>query len=119
MCGLFENKEQNNETNQPSSINWDRFNSEFVRLESDVPRKLKMTNWRQGTWFNTPGLRFDVVEVDGNPANRIFSTTSKRLIHMLKPFIMRAEAQGKTTITVSICRSGEGLNTAYDVREDE
>ena len=39
-----------------NNIEWDRFEPGFVRLERNVPKKLKLTNWRQGTWFDKTGI---------------------------------------------------------------
>lgn len=97
-------------------IDWGRFETEFVKLENGRTKKLKLSNWRQGSWFNMPGLRFDVIEEDSKKVDKIFSTTSKRLIKALKPIIVEAEAQGSKVICVSILRIGEGLNTFYEVK---
>ena len=97
-------------------INWGKFRTEYVRLETGYAKKLKLAKWRQVLWFNSPGLRFDVLEEDSKPVNKIFSTTSKRLIRELKPIVQKAEEQGRTEISVSILKTGEGLNTLYEVK---
>lgn len=103
----------------PTDINWEKFSTDFVRLETDVVKTLTLTNWRQGNWFNMPGLRFDVLKEDGIAKPKIFTTTSKRLIRALKPIIVKAEKQNQKTICVSITRLGEGLNTTYEVKEED
>lgn len=121
MAGLFGKEKQAKENienkENKEQIVWSAFDT-FVKFETGVPKRLKLTNWRQGNWFNMPGLRFDVLEEDSVPKNKIFSTTSKRLIRALKPIILKAEAQGKQVISVSITRIGEGLNTIYEVKEN-
>ena len=97
-------------------IDWERFRSDYVKLETGVEKILKLTNWRQGAWFNAPGIRFDVLEEDSEPVTKVFTVTSKRLIRALKPIILKAEDQGRDIICVSILRIGEGLNTHYEAR---
>lgn len=116
MSPLFKDK-QNLTQDRPNEINWSTFEN-FVKLETGVPKTLKLTHWRQGNWFNMPGLRFDVLEEDGIPKAKILTTTSKRLIRALKPVIQKAEQKGRHEIAVSITRIGEGLNTIYEVKED-
>lgn len=99
-------------------IDWKKFEDNYVRLDTGVEKQLKLTNWRQGTWFNMPGIGFDVIEEDGVSVNgKIFTTTSKRLIRKLKPIIRNADELGIEEITVEITRIGEGMNTSYSVEE--
>lgn len=98
-------------------IDWEKFRTIFVKLETDVPKKLKLTNWLQGSLFDRPGIRFDVLEEDSVTVNKTFSITSKRLIQALKPIIQKAEKQKKKAISVSILRTGERLDTLYEVSE--
>lgn len=98
-------------------IEWNKFHMEYVKLKT-AEKKLKLTNWRQGTYFDKPGLRFDVVEEDSQPVSRIFSTTSKRLIKALQPIIEKAEKQNTKVISVTIRKTGQGLKTSYEVQEN-
>ncbi len=99
-------------------IDWGTFKTDFVKLETEVAKRLKLTNWRQGTYFDKPGLRFDVIEEDSRKVSKVFSTTSKRIIRALRPIIQKAEEKGKSVISVSILRIGEGMNTLYEVKEN-
>ena len=99
-----------------NEIDWGKFDTDFVKIETGVTKKLKLANWRQGSWFNTSGIRFEVIEEDSKKVSKIFTTTSKRLVRILKPFIMKAETQKATVISISILRVGEGLNTFYEVK---
>ena len=99
-------------------IEWNKFQMDYVRLKTGIATILKLTNWRQGIYFSKPGLRFDVVEEDSEPVNKIFTTTSKRLIKELQPIIVKAEKQGSRIITVGILKNGEGLDTSYEVEEN-
>ncbi len=104
--------------NYDPGIDWDKFKTDFVRLETDAQKKLKLTKWRQRALFDKPGLRFDVLEEDSVTVDKTFSVTSKRLIRALKPIIQKAEKQRKKVISVSILRTGAGLDTSYEVKED-
>ena len=99
-------------------IDWGKFRTDFVRLETDAPKKLKLTNWRQGSLFDKPGLRFDVLEEDSVTVDKALNVTSKRLIRALRPIIQKAEKGKKRVIFVSILRKGQGLDTSYQVKEN-
>lgn len=103
---------------ETSHIQWDRFETDFVSMETGVARNLKLSNWQQGTWFDMPGLQFHVLEEDSKPTEKVFRTTSKRLVRELKPIIQKAQKDGRSVISVSITRMGDGLNTTYEVREN-
>ena len=97
-------------------INWKRFEDKYIRLETDVEKKLKLMKWQGGVWFGKPGIRCDVVEEDGRPVQKQFTITSQRLIRALRPIILQAEQQKRNAIGVSIIRSGEEFATKYAVR---
>ena len=106
------------EETQTSRIEWKKFETDYVKLETGRTKRLKLTNWQQGSWFNKPGLRFDVLEEDSEPVNKTFTTTSRQIIRALKPMIQKAEERGYREISVSILRVGEGLSTLYEVKEN-
>ena len=100
-------------------IDWDEFNDRYIRLVTGVEKKMELTNWTGGIWFERPGINFDVVREDGKKAEqKQFTATSRRLIRALKPILIRAEQEGRKTISVSILRTGEGQDTQYSVSED-
>ena len=101
-----------------SGIDWEKFRKEFVKLETDVQKELKLTNWRQRALFDKPGLLFDVLAEDSVTVDKTFSITSKRLIQALMPIIKKAEKQKKKVISVSILRTGTGFDTSYKVKEE-
>lgn len=79
-------------------------------------KKLQLVNWTGGEWFGRTGVNFEVVEEDDKPADgKQFTVTSRRLIALLKPIILRAEEEGQSTITVRVLRTGEGMDTRYQV----
>ncbi len=92
-----------------------KFESSFIRLERNVPKKLKLTNWRHGEWFDKKGIRFDVIEEDSVPKNKIYTVTSRRLLIALEPIISKAEKNGEKVISVTIAKMGDGFDTSYDV----
>ncbi len=100
------------------SIDWGKFKTDFVKMETGVEKKLKLTKWRQELRFDKPGIRFDVLEEDSVTVGKTFSITSKRLIQALKPIIQKAEKQKKRVISVSILRTGEEFDTSYEVKEE-
>lgn len=101
-----------------SGIDWGKFETDFVKIDTGVEKKLKLSNWRQSSLFDKPGLCFDVLEEDSVVVDKTFSITSKRLIQALRPIIQKAEKQGKKIIFVSILRTGERLDTSYQVKEN-
>ena len=101
---------------QQTGIDWKKFETDYVQLETGKRKALKLTNWQQGSWFNKPGLGFDVLEEDSRPVSKTFTTTSRQIIRALKPIIKMAEEQGYREISVSILRIGEGLNTLYELK---
>jgi len=101
-----------------SGIDWEKFRKEYVKLETDVRKKLKLTNWHQRALFDKPGLRFDVLAEDSVTVDKTFSITSKRLIQALRPIVKRAEKQKKKVISVSILRTGTGFDTSYEIKEE-
>jgi hypothetical protein len=108
----------NEDENSSPGIDWGKFKREYVKLETDVRKRLKLTNWRQRALFDKLGLLFDVLEENSVTVDKTFSVTSKRLIRALKPIIQKAEKQKKKVISVSILRTGAGLDTSYEVKED-
>ena len=78
---------------------------------------MKLTHWHDGIWFDKPGIRFEVLEEDGTASQKQLTVTSRRLIRALKPILVKAEDQQKDVVSVSILRSGEGLDTRYRVKD--
>ena len=103
---------------QTDGINWGEFETDYVQLETGRTKCLKLTNWKQGSWFNKPGLYFDVLEEDSVKVNKTFTTISRQIIRALKPMIQKAEERCYREISVSILRVGEGLSTLYEVKEN-
>ena len=99
------------------TINQDEPKSKFVRLVTDTEKVLKLSNWREETWFQKPGMGFDVLEEDNVDVRKQFTVTSRRLLKALQPIIAGARKEGRDTILVSITRTGDGYDTEYNVIE--
>ena len=98
-------------------IDWTKFNDKYVRLVTGVEKRLKLANWTGGEWLGKPGISFDVLVEDGETSERQFTVISRKLIGMMKPIILKAEEDGKDTISVSILKTGESFDTRYTVKE--
>jgi hypothetical protein len=87
-------------------------------LVTGIEKRLKLGNWIDGEWFGKPGISFDVLQEDnGQAQQKQFTVTSPMMIRLLKPILLKAEREGRDSITVSIVRTGEGPNTRYAVNE--
>lgn len=100
------------------TVDWERFNDQFVRLKTGIEKRLRLKNWQGGDFFGRPGIEFDVLqEDDKKDVKKQFTVTSRRLIRLLKPILLEAEEEGRDTIAVSILRLGDGMNTRYKVEQ--
>lgn len=107
----------------PTKIDWNEFTSEYVSLPEGDQKELTLTNWEQiqKEFEGKPrsGIKMFCVKEDDNSYSdkpKVFSTFSKRLIMLLKPYIVNAEKLGNKTITVKITRVGTGTDTRYTVK---
>ena len=82
-----------------------------------MEKRLRLSNWTGGQWFGKPGISFDVTEEDGSKVQKQFTATSRMLIRLLKPILIRADHEGRKVVVVRIVRTGEGQNTRYAVDE--
>lgn len=106
-------------------ITWDEAtqSSNFVALDSDEQKVLKLTNWRfekrpSDAKIGANEIEFsaDVVEEDGEKVtDKIFSTLSKRLKVKFRPIFENRDRSD--VIKLSILRIGEQFNTQYSVKE--
>jgi len=97
------------------SINWSKFQPNYITLQPNVPTKLKLSNWRDYTWLNSPGIKFDVITDEDTPKK--FCTVSKRLIRKLIPILQKAESHNKEYVVVIIQKTGEGIDSKFNVEE--
>jgi len=91
--------------------------SRYVRLPTGIKKVLCVTNWHKGIWFDKEGIGMDVVEEDGEPAQKEFTVTSKRLMQELEPILNRAEKESRKAVLISVLKTGEGFDTQYLVKE--
>lgn len=107
------------------NIDWDdMLGGNFVKLETGVPKKLKVANWRTQTAFKEektgelkPGICFEALEEDGKPCKegKTWTTTSIRALQKLRPLLEKAATDGKKEMVLNIVRVGEGKATQYDI----
>ncbi len=62
----------NEHENNSPGIDWEKFKTGYVKLETGVAKKLKLINWRQRALFDKPGLSFDVLAEDSVTVDKTF-----------------------------------------------
>lgn len=98
-------------------INWEDFDKTIVKIDSEREKTLTITEWRNDGKFQKPGIRMKVIEEDEKQVSKEFSTTSTRLIRLLRPIIEKADTKGISKLKLSITRIGSGFETNYLVKE--
>jgi len=93
------------------------FEDRYIRLEPEKEKVLVLTKWRMGTWFGKVGISFVVGQENGLMVDKQFTTTSRRLVAVLKPILQKADHENRKSIRLSITRMGEGFDTSYEVEE--
>lgn len=103
-------------------IEWPLFEGRYLgKIEENETRVMTLANPGQTEKeFGgelTYGVEFDVLEYEGytyEPGQKIFNTTSKRLIIALRKAIDKMKTEGK--VKVSITKVGSGYDTNYAVK---
>lgn len=104
-------------------VSWeeaDIHSSGWVRLETDVEKKLTLQDWKlvrkEDRFTGEPRIFFTakVTNEDGTVVDKLFENASTRLRLKLKGVLSELDASNPTTIT--ILRTGEKLNTNYLVK---
>lgn len=107
-----------------TGIDWDdMLDGNFVKIESDVPKDMLITNWKPQTTFKDDdnnirkGLVFDVDVEDGKTLTppKTWTVTSVRCLKALKPFLEGKKSTAK--VGVKVTRTGSGKATMYAVAE--
>jgi|TARA_Y100000310_G_scaffold140352_1_gene139753 hypothetical protein len=109
------------------AIDWNEMlDGNFVKIEKDVPKDLRVISWKPQETFKDehgefrPGIVFDCSHEDGkdfSPAVKTWTVTSIRALIELRPIIEAAEAAGKKDIGLNIVKTGEGKGTRYTIKE--
>ncbi len=108
-------------TNTNEIIDWNLFESQYVRFEEGIPVDLELINLQvtqeefQGKL--SPGLRAEVIRENGIPKKKELCVTSKRLALALRPIVENALQMENEVIKVRIRKTGSGFNTQYSVKE--
>ncbi len=91
--------------------------SRYVRLSTGAKKVLRVTNWRNGIWFDKQGIGMDIVEEDGERVEKEFTVTSKRLMQEMEPILKQAQKENRKSVLISLLKTGEGFDTQYLVKE--
>jgi hypothetical protein len=104
-------------------VSWneaDIHSSQWVRLETDVEKRLTIHKWKlarkEDRFTGEPRIFFmsEVVNEDNTVVDKLFENASTRLRLKLKGVLKDLDPSKETTIT--ILRTGEKLNTNYLVK---
>jgi len=111
-----------------NGINWDEMlSSKFIKLTNGQTKSLVLTEWKEQAEFKKddgtvkPGIIFNVLREDGKEIpqtedeKKSYTVTAIKAMVQLRPILEKAEAAGKTAISVSIVRVGEGRKTQYSI----
>ena len=100
-------------------VNWDEAlaSSGFVKLETDKRKILvgKNASLAKVEKFGEEVIEFSmtVVEEDEQPVEKIFNTSSKRLLRKLRPLFENIDAE--VEVRFSVKKIGDKFDTAYDI----
>lgn len=104
-------------------ITWDEAldNNNYVRLEEDKQVTLLLTEWKlqRVEKFGEELVEFTskVLEENGVPVDKLFSTTSNRLKSKLRPIFQNLQGQEK--VRISILPIGSNFERQYGVNKIE
>ena len=107
----------------PEKLNWASYdkdveaNRKFYKLKNGATT-LDLSDWVLGDVMGKQGLKFNLMSVNDEAiTGKVFETSSLRLIKKLRPVIDKADAEGKTMITVKITAVGDGFDRQFEVAE--
>lgn len=105
------------------NINWDKWESgKYVKIVAGIPKVLTLTSAKETTKpikqkdnsiKEVACIVFGVSREDGKDVQMEYSVSSKKLVNMLKPIIIRTGFP----LTVKITSYGSGFETNYNVEE--
>ena len=105
-----------------NKIEWEQFQSRFLRIEPGDQADVTLTNWRQekrsfGDNGPRPALVFDVTAIDEKAQTPLleWSTTSSQLAEEFRRMIERAEKQEKEFLVVRMKRQSDKRYALMDV----
>ncbi|HUV84060.1 MAG TPA: hypothetical protein VMV86_00030 [Methanosarcinales archaeon] len=109
-------------------IDWKKMESgSYITIEEGTPVVLLLKAWKEQTKFTDektgevkPGLVFEVWEEDGEAftesTKKEYTCTAIKAVKQFKPFIEKAEAEGKDYIKVNITAVGKGPKRLYSIK---
>jgi len=102
-------------------ISWDEAvaSEKFVKLETDMAKIVVLTNHKleavEKFGENVIEFQSDVIEEDGKPCEKVFTTSSRRLKSKLRPIFEKKQPTDK--VKISVLRVGDRFDTQYSVKE--
>ena len=108
-------------------VSWDDVNvGSYIKLERDKAKVLLLVNWKvreiskftdDKTGLPKKQIEFvaDVLNEDGTPCQKIFTTTSVNALKGLKEIF--AFKKNDKALKIRIKKIGEGVKTVYDIEE--
>lgn len=135
---LEEKKMNNNELDmkdvtpkEPEQRNpFDSIGGDYVKLDKDKAKFLVLTNWRidrikkfkddkTGELKEQDEFVAEVVNEDGQPCSKTFTTTSYNAMKGLKNVFAKYWPDTARPVSIRIKKIGEGKATVYDIEEQK
>lgn len=118
-----ETKESSQEGGQKmaENVSWDEAlsSSGYVKLEQDTRKTLAGKNVKlervEKFGEEVVELSMDIVEEDDQPVEKVFNTSSKRLLRKLRPLFESVAPE--VEVRFSVKKIGDKFDTAYDVEQ--
>ena len=104
-----------------TQVNWDEAlaSSGYVKLETDKRKILvgKNSKLEKVEKFGEEVIEFSmvVVEEDEQPVEKVFNTSSKRLLRKLRPLF--ENVADEVEVRFSVKKIGDKFDTAYDIEQ--
>jgi len=110
---------------EETNVTWDEAitSGNYIKLETDETKIITLTNWQLNKVtksFNNETKELvefhcDVVEEDGKPVEKTFTTTSNRLKLKLKEVLQNTKPED--LVKISMIKVGEKFGVQYSVKQ--
>lgn len=119
---------------QEQIVSWDDIGGDYVKLDKDKAKLLLLIDWKlehikkfkdeeaskqAGHEILKDQIQFSatVLSEDGQPASKVFTTTSYNALKGLKDVLKGKN--NKTPVLIRLKKIGEGKSTVYDIEAQE